>query len=657
MAIQVYFDGVLIKQLGAYVKTDLSAVRQINGVGTGVVAAVGLAEGGEENKAYRIFSHAEAVTTFRGGPLVEHMRTMFLGGAGEVVGVRIGNPLASSLDLELDDGDSATFDLGFTSIEKSTLANNILVQLDIDEGASVGSTNDDTFILTVMQKYPDCSVVKEIYEFPREFNRYTVLVRRENRLFFVQNWMVEQAIAAIPLEVEDGITPGNMIPNPDYDTDAQAAILAVLQDSLLASDFVEIFAPADEVPLGLMVYEINEGGLFGYERSRIVRATVDGEAAEYTVDRVTLFGAAPTPFFDVSTNAFVSTDITTKTFTVDTILANNADFVSNFYALSGGYNGNDGTSLFGNGTGAGFGLPTVENATWTAGLQALENEEVNFVQPAYRFHFSTSLSDRVDLFTNVSLLVLAHVKQMSAVHMRRRRTTVLGFPAPTTASYAKATYLETALSVLTSLTSDTDRAQTWVSPFTSTAADGVSRLLGGEYFASYMAGRHSNREPQISITFTPTGGLGAEYLYDWTYAEKDRLISQRVAFVEKIKNTFGAVFYRVHHNPTSWLGPVTGGYQEFILRRIDDFVSTYLFKNVEDTFIGRPSYGRQTSAEIKRYIESLLSSLVGRQLVAFRDVVVTPNEDKTVYNVTFYAQPVTEIKFILITMNVRFDLE
>ena len=657
MAIQVYFDGVLIKQLGAYVKTDLSAVRQINGVGTGVIAAVGLAEGGEPNKPYRLFSHAESVATFRGGPLVEHMRTMFLGGAGEVVGVRIGNPSAGNLGLELETGEAAVFTMDFTSVDRSALANNILVQLDLDDGGTTEDVTDDRLVVSVLQKMPDCSVFKEIFEFPRVFNRHTVLVRRNERLFFINQWIVEQALEIVPATIEGEEEEGE-IPNPDYNEQVEEAILSILQDYLLPSDYVQLFEPGDEVPVGLVVYEINEGNLFGYERSRLVRATVNELAADHTVYLADMFNQAPVSFFNVSENTFAFTSVATFTYTVEDILGvQNAEFISEYYALSGGHNGNDGTSLFGDWDNANFGTILPMQNTWIAGLRVLETEEVNFVQPAYRFHFSTELVDRVDFYTNVASTVIAHVKQMSAVNLRKRRTSVLGFPAPRSQNYDKTMYLDTALSVMTNLTSDVDRVQNWVAPFRANIADGISRLLGGEYMASYMVGRHANREPQISITFTPAGGLGAEFLYDWTYAEKDRLISQRMAFLEKIKNNFGATFYRVHHNPTAWLGPVTGGYQEFILRRIDDFVSTYLYKNIEATFIGRPSYGRRTSEEIKRYTEMLLGNLVGQQLVAFRDVHVEPNEDRTVYFVEFYAQPVTEIKFILITMKIRFDLE
>jgi hypothetical protein len=82
----------------------------------------------------------------------------------------------------------------------------------------------------------------------------------------------------------------------------------------------------------------------------------------------------------------------------------------------------------------------------------------------------------------------------------------------------------------------------------------------------------------------------------------------------------------------------------------------YIYKNLESQFIGRPSYGDRTAKDIQSYTESLLARIVDKQIAAFRDVRVTANEDKTVYYIEFFFQPVNEIKFILVTMKVSFDL-
>lgn len=663
--IQVNFDGALIRQLGAYIKTDLSAVRQINGVATGVIGVIGLAEGGQENVVYRVRSHAEAVSIFRSGPLVDHIKTMFLGGAGEVAAVRIGAPTPASLTIaDVDNGGSA-YDLGFTSIDKSTLANSIMVQIDVDDGGTLGIMEDDKLILTIMQKNPDCTVIKEVFESPRVFSDTTVLFKRGDKLYFVQDWIVQQAQNAVNRGAPEDITPEDRIAL------VEEALLAILQDMLLPTDYVQIFHAEDPVPIGFLLYEVNEGGLFGFEKSRLVTANFNNDAAAKTTDIADLFPRNATPFFNTNLNRYSFTTVASPTFTADGLIQNNTEMLSDFYALSGGWNGNDGTGLYGfwvdsgdpdvEDTLGGFGtIDTTKEtmASWVKGLQALESEEVNFVQPAYNLS-SPNADDnhRTEFFDAVTGYILGHVKLMSSVSNRKRRTTIIGYPAPQLPSEEKGNYLERANLGLTALAADTDRVQAWVAPFYSSVITGNRTLFGTEFFASYIAGLHANREPQESITFNPVGSLGAEFLYEWNYNEKDTIISQRQAFVERVKNSFGATYQRIHHNPTTWLGSVSTGYQEFILRRIDDFVSTFLFKNTEETFIGRPSYGARTEGDIQRYVSSLLSSLVGKQIVAYRDVVVRANEDKTAYYVEFEVQPVTEIKFILMTMRVSFDLE
>jgi hypothetical protein len=256
---------------------------------------------------------------------------------------------------------------------------------------------------------------------------------------------------------------------------------------------------------------------------------------------------------------------------------------------------------------------------------------------------------------------------MSQVNIRKRRVGMLGFPAPdrnTASALTSGDYLrggtsnESILNVSASLFGGTDRIQVIVSPFYSTVFNEAGReeLLGGEFLASFVTGMHANREPQNSVTFLPISGLGLKLLYEWKYAEKDDLISNRIFFIEKVKNSFGAIQYRIHHNPTTFTGPVTGGFQELVLRRIDDFLTAFIYKNLEQQFVGRPSRGQITANEIKAFTETLLSRVKDKQITAFRDVTVTSNEDKTVYYVEFFYQPITEIKFILVTMKVSFDL-
>ncbi len=646
MAISVYFDGKLIKQLGTYVKTDLSAVKQINGVGTGIVALLGLAEGGEVNKPYRLTSYAEAASIFKGGPLLDHIKAAFLGGAGEVVAVRIGSPTRASVAIPVKQNasDNTPVNLSFTSYEASTRSNQIYVSFDLDSNFTSGA-EDDTVIVTIYQKHPDFSITRETYAFPRKLNNVTVLVKRENTLFFVERNIINAALA----------TGGAW----------QTTLINLLKDLLKPTDVVQIFdttSGALDIPLGLILYELLYGGLFGFQKSRLVKTSF-GTVTDLLANPL-LFNLSASTFFD-GTNyrdfAYLSDPANwyaKNTYTLEHLVDTTVNphiLATRIYSLSGGTNGDDGTGYY---------QSPVTNylSVWSSGLATLEEEEVNFVVPAYRFTKVTPLSQRLTYFRGVASTFLSHITTLSQVNRRRQRVGIFGLPAPSpNESFTAQEYLydQGILNTSASLFGGTDRAQSVVFPFYSPVLNdaGTNELLGGEFFASYIAGMHANREPQNSITFLPVGGLGAEPLYNWTYTQKDDLISNRILFVEKVKTSFGGIIYRIHHNPTTWSGPVTQGFQEFVLRRIDDFVNHYVYKNLQEQFIGRPSYGRRTEADIKVYTETLLSNLVGKQIVAFKDVKVRSNEDKTVYYVEFFYQPVTEIKFILVTMKVTFDLE
>lgn len=676
MAISIYFDGKLIKQLGAYVKTDLTAITQINGVGTGIVGVLGMSETGPDDKVVSIMSHAEAIAIYKSGPLVDHIKAMFLGGAGEILALRIGNPTASSLMIgntegiqvgALDAGNSNVVEeINFrvSSIEKSASSNNIFASVAVDDRLSELDDTDDEVVLNFYKKNPDCSVEKEEYRFPKAFSRDMVLVKRNGRLFFVQEYQIDNAFQIKAEELNTSVQ--NL-------TRAQkeSALKSYLQDSLFGSDNVQFFEAGEGIPWGLALYEVNKGYLFSYLPSRLVRVGTPATPEDILEDP-DLFNAAvfedpsrEEEFFSTSLGEYQFVDITKPSaFTLENIVSAsvfNANLFNNIYALTGGTNGDDGTGYYTNEPNGQF--STDDRATWILGLQKFEEEEVNFVQPAYRFHKSSLLDTRELKFQQIASLVLGHTTLMSQVHMRKRRVSVFGYPSPNKPGlinqedYLKGVgFTKGAIKTLNGMFGASDRAQAWVAPFQSVifSDQGDVETLGGEFMASYIVGRHSNVEPQISITFTPAAGIGAEYLYHWKYVEKDLLISNRLAFIEKVKNAFGATVQRIHHNPVSWLGPVTLGYQEFILRRIDDFVATYLYKNVEAQFIGRPSYGAKTATEISNYMATLLGQLVNRQIVAYRNIKVTYNSDRTVYEVEFEFQPITEIKFIPITMKVNF---
>ena len=128
MAKLLYFNGYLLRQYGAFIRTDISNLVQINGVGTGIIGIVGLSEKGPDNKPVLINSYRELVDQFGDGPLVRHGLSAYVGGANQLVAVRIGNPTKALLNIvQIDGTDTRTYT--WEAIEAGTYGNNISVEV------------------------------------------------------------------------------------------------------------------------------------------------------------------------------------------------------------------------------------------------------------------------------------------------------------------------------------------------------------------------------------------------------------------------------------------------------------------------------------------------------------------------------------------------
>src|SRR5690606_11039843 len=116
--------------------------------------------------------------------------------------------------------------------------------------------------------------------------------------------------------------------------------------------------------------------------------------------------------------------------------------------------------------------------------------------------------------------------------------------------------------------------------------------------------------------------------------------------------------YVAAHNYTSFTGAPSRGMQLFITRRIVDYVNTFIYKNLEENFIGRKSRGAETATRMAEFVGALLNRMVREdQIVAFSDVQCSArDDDKTVYDISFKMQPVSEINFIAVTNHIVFNL-
>ena len=95
-----------------------------------------------------------------------------------------------------------------------------------------------------------------------------------------------------------------------------------------------------------------------------------------------------------------------------------------------------------------------------------------------------------------------------------------------------------------------------------------------------------------------------------------------------------------------------------ITRRTVDYVSTVVYKNLEETFIGKRSVGAETEGLIASYVTDLLRGLVVEgAVVAYNNIVVRAvGGDKTQYDVRYDIQVPSEIQFITVTQKLTYSL-
>lgn len=649
MARQINFGGHLIKQFGAYIRTDLSGLTDINGTGSGVIGMIGLASKGPVNVPVEVNSYTQLVETFGDGPLVRHALAAYVGGANQIVAMRIGNPTAASLDVITINpstntaGESDIY--SWESVERGELGNNVFISVrdranadDVDPG--------DTFTITVRYSDSQGNDIREVFVVPRTIpdprDYYGPGVGRYYSSNVENYYILRDRYTGYIREVPDTWGVGNV--DEEAFLDKVAGMKSTDED--LVGPFEFDSGGENIFPLALIGSTINYGG-FGYAPSQFVRlAGVDPSISEL-VD--------PNFVYD----------------------PNNADtFIAHpFLSLAKGYNGDDGTNFFGTEdpiTGTtdwdatyNVGNSTIIQDTWGYALGVMEGEDVNFIQPAYLFNYKTGSntnqwSVRYGFFSSLMPLFLAHVTTMSNIPTRNYRTMIAGTPyyrRGTTVNDTEADFL-TAIQELSGLFNN-DRVQCWVGGFKSRAFSPALEEYGGDMLASFVVGAQAGMDVSSSLTFNRISGVITDGLeFRWNSAQKDELYSRGLAFAMKRRNATGAVEFIAAHNYTTFTGAPSQGLELMTTRRIIDYASSFVYRNVEENFIGAKSYGGETAGRINNYVQALLRSLVADDIIVdFANVQVSAEEnDKTVYNVTYDIQPITEIRFVKITQKVTYSL-
>lgn len=647
----INFGGYLIKQFGAYIRTDLTGLVDINGVASGVIGMVGLAEKGPVDEAVEIDSYTQLVETFGDGPLVRHALASYVGGANRIIAVRVGAPAASSLTAVAATSGAVTLekDYKWLSREKGTLGNNISISVAYQDTAD-GDTETDDYLITI--KYVDSrgNDIRETFVLPRYVpNPVSVIGGTTHYRYYTGNttdyFILRDRETGVVREIPDSWDYGN--------ADLDAFVEKVEQLKSTDEDLVGPFAfgtGTNAYPIPIVEQVINNGGM-GFAPSQLVTlADVDPVITDFLYD---------------DTLVTYDPDATTTDILVD----------HPFVRLAGGDNGDDGTNYYGiydEATDTWDYDTTFDRAgstaiadSWDVGLGVMENEEVNFIQPAYLFNMkdgSNTLEwdNRYSFFKSVVPRFLSHINTMSSIPGRQYRTMVAGTPyykTGTTVNGTSADFLDAIGDI--SGTINSDRVQLWVGGFRSSAFSSSVENYGADMLASFAVGAHAAREVSVSLTFAQLSGIFTDGLeFNFTNAQKDELYSRRHAFVMKRRNSAGATEFIAAHNYTSFTGASSRGLQLFITRRIVDYMNTFVYKNLEENYIGRKSRGAQTAAEIRDYTIALLNRLVREDvLVAFDRVnVYADANDKTVYYVEYDFQPVTEIDFIPVTNKLLYSL-
>lgn len=631
MAKQINFYGKLLKEYGAYMHTDLSAIVNINGVGSGIIGVVGLSERGPENTPVVVNNYVELIQTFGDGPLVRHALAMYVGGANTVVAVRIGNPAAALTKASVikPDGATATYDI--VAREKGTSGNSLTYAV---EDVNVDGTSSDNNNLTrIVVRYADKrgTDISETFVFPKYIPK-SEEVDGTNRFYEASTkyYYLYNLETGFIREVPRTWGYGNVGVTAKADFEQKVEVLKDTNERLLE---LPILNGTNRVafPLSIIANVLNVGGL-GTAPSQFV--TLEGVSPKL-IDLVT------------GDDVFVVADAEELVYhaALELGAGNNGEDGTGFYSVDGGttYGTNSGGDAF--------------REAWNEGLAVLEEEDLNFIQPAYLFSDKanngkgTQWSDRYGFFKSLMPMFVRHVINQSDDKVRKYRMMVTGIPYYLSwdKEGKKAADFLSDIREVSGLI-NCDRIQLWAGGFKSRAFSNKAENYGAEMLASFVAGLNASRQVQSSITFLPIAGIFTDGLeFTFSTNQREELYTRSLAHIVKRRSSAGAYEFAVTHNRTSWTGAGNRGIELVITRRIVDYMNTFLYKNLEEQFIGSTSLGGYTAGLIQSYTDGLLRRLVlNGQLAAFQNVIVTPDEqDKTVFYLSYEFQPVTEVDFIL----------
>jgi len=552
MARQVNFNGYLLRQFGAYIRTDLSALVEVSGVASGIIGITGLAERGPTNTPVTVTSYIQLVNIFGDGPLVRHGLAAYVGGANTLIAVRLNDSESAfaAQTAEFNVVVNSTDGYTFRALEPGTYGNSVSVRVSTPVIGGTIVASSDTVISDAIE-YFNVPIPEDVAD-ETDFTPGSYMV--------VENWNTRFG--------SEGYDPSSYAVfrwNGDRWSIAQTRDINSLVTTRIGSTEETIQVPyyIEETPmiraLGLgtpgsegryyyVLLNVENNQVRPVPENWLAGAIGDGVISFEDFERIVnnlkgddeiLFNGTNPADFEIFLNApklfpfqlvkhiinfggfgsgpssVVSID------DADSAVVNPPLVSQGFTFLQGGYNGEDGTgwastaeSEAGNFTSS----PSYPTTAWDVALGVFENEEVNFIQPAYLFGSNAGFEPKYAFFKSIAQKFITHVNLMSNTPNRKFRTTILGIPSGQdgVTSLNATQYLARTQDVTGVINSD--RVQLWAGGFFSSRFSGPTQrnvLYGAEWLASFVSGAHASRDVSVSLTFSQISQIitgGTEYM-------------------------------------------------------------------------------------------------------------------------------------------------
>lgn len=689
--IQVNFYGNLIRQLGAYLYTDKSGVATVEGTPSGVMGMVGLAAGGPKGKPFEVSGVEDAVNKIKGGPLFYHALAAMAAGVQTIVCVRAGDPQEAKVTLAQEAPPYSA------AAEGTPPAGAVLVSGEVlPTGGSLPPGSYDYAVRSLGPSGKGAAVaLGGVALTAGESVRLSINHTGDAVAFEVWRKLSADpdsayALVGRVLKAETGDT---------VFTDTGAPYALALR--LVAREAGSLFSKHDtwsyndltqswaKVEAGVRVVVnqpatgqksitveyVDPAGVVVYSKTYKSRLAGSGEieswnlldiadalAADRYVRAEVLQGGAVV--YDPASSDEPETSLSQGAVRPSELLFGEADLVSGgetaTFWLEGGSDG----------------VESNDNVVEALALLK-QRPDISIVAPAPSYvgvkavgqhvYWKNAPDGRPNLYAirnsapdgasaqttaGWAAALLAHAAECSSVTGRAER--IVFIPFELRLDKGNDEYVLIAQDFANGVRSEL--AHVIVGETYTALLNGRNELVGPSIVNAVAAGLVAGSSPAYSLSFKIPPYLSKGYR-DWSVPNKNDLIAGRVNFLENYWD-LGVTKTRFHHYPTASVSPSNQAFQEMIYTRTVHHANRFVRDNTQRQFTGNVSLGGATAGKITAYVGSLLDRLkLDGLIAAYANVKVEPYPgDPTAFDVSYELQPVSEVKFILITNRINLGL-